>query len=109
MNNKQSEWDGLDKVEKKVYRRYSSETPLHRIFLLPQNHCNLGIYIFYHTEEDVKICYETGISDKILDAIHEELEKINRGPTSNVSFTHVFGSDEDVQKNFKGNYYLRLL
>jgi hypothetical protein len=81
---------------------------IYRFFHLSQFGESLEIYIFYKSNVLLQRNLENGITEKIKTLILEKLNQLGYFSefSSNVLFE--FDSDENVKKNYKGNYFLRL-
>ena len=56
-------------------------------------------------EPDIAECEASGVNQMMRDFVYDGLEKCGRGKNT-VAFE--FDSFENVEKNFEGNYFLRL-
>ena len=100
---------GLEIVEKRVMERFGNECRLVHFFILPgRNDREFHAYIFFKGNSDVKACKAQGIVDDIVDFVYEQLEDIGRGNRKNIRVLFEVDSDENVRKNYEGDYYLRL-
>ena len=99
---------GLDEVCDKILKRFKKDG-IHEIYLFySRTHDTFGAYIFYRWDRQIKEASQSGLSDQIVTEIHEELEKIGRGSRKNIKVNFEFDSHENVEKNYEGDYLLRL-
>jgi hypothetical protein len=68
----------------------------------------IGVYIFFENEEDRLMAQEKGILKEIENyhsgILREMGYPFNKYPEVN----YIFDSDENVRKNYEGNYFFRL-
>ncbi|MCA9266587.1 MAG: hypothetical protein KDA60_22160 [Planctomycetales bacterium] len=83
--------------------------PLHDFFVLSQGDAGFRAYVFLNSDEDVMACKRSGDLADIEDCVYEQLEMAGRGTRNEIVVAFEYDSDENVQRSFKGNYYLRLL
>ena len=98
----------LDSVCDRVKERFKPQTPLRNLYILPQRDVNFRAYIFFRKHEDVEICDKNGVSQEIQDFVYAELERAGRGSSDEITVAFEFDSDENVEANFEGDYFLRL-
>jgi len=102
------EWAHLDEVKERVLKRFADSSVVREIHFIPINAKQLEIYVFFNRDEDLIVCEKSGVANKIKDLFNEELERVNRGNSSGVIIRFEFDSHENVVRNFRGNYFLRL-
>jgi len=68
-----------------------------------------GVYVFYRESNQVESSAASGLSDEIKEAVLVALESVGRGQRSELNVRFEFDSDENVQKNFGGDYFWRRL
>ena len=87
----------------------SSYKQVFKIFCI----CNFGdrafIYIFYKTNRDLIENSKNNVSTQIYNYINHYLEDSGYLNKFGSGILIEFDSDENVKKNYKGNYYYRLL
>ena len=66
------------------------------------------MYVFYKKDNDIQVCRDNGVSQKVEDFVYVELEKHGRGKKENIKASFEFDSDENVAANYEGDYFLRL-
>lgn len=98
----------LESVREEVLRRFRGRAPLHNVYVLAQRDVDFRAYIFFRTEHDVAKCRRSGVTERIKEAIIEELHRVGRGGKTGISVDFEVDSDENVRANFEGDYFLRL-
>jgi len=98
----------LDVVNKSVMLQFKDICPLHYFILMPQRNDQFWAGIFFVNDEDIAICEESGVSDQIQRFVYAELERQGRGKREDIKVAFEFDSDENVNRNFDGDYFLRL-
>ncbi len=68
----------------------------------------LGVYIFYKTNQELKHYTKNGVLEQTKQKFMGILKEIGYIEEFNDNVNFSFDSDEHVQKNYKGNYGLRL-
>ncbi len=102
-------WDqGLSEVRAKILEGFSKEG-LHEVFVFysPGNHLFV-IHLFYQQDNQIDAAEKSGLTNRIRSAVIEELERVGRGERSSIQVQVSVDSHENVEKNFNGNYFLRL-
>lgn len=92
-------------------RNYFKEICLdnsHDALVIAEDDLEFRGYVFYKNAQDVQLCEENGISSQLRDFVYEELERQGRGSKDGIVVSFEFDSDENVQANFEGDYYLRM-
>lgn len=99
---------GLNELCENILKRFKNDK-LHEFFVFySPNTDSFYPYIFYRWEREVAEAEKSGLSSRIEDAVYEELEKVGRGKRGEIKVNFEFDSHENVEKNYEGNYYLRL-
>lgn len=98
----------IDKVNVNVMRHFKDLCPLHYFILMPQGDNEFWGGIFFKKDKDIMECEENGFSEAIQNFVYEELERQDRGKREDITVVFEFDSDENVNANFDGDYFLRL-
>ena len=99
---------GLSPTRETVYEQFK-DRGLDEIILFYHSDIDEFIaYVSYKREKDIALAEESGLTAAIKDRIYEELEKHGRGSRNEITLTLDLDSYENVEKNYEGNYYLRL-
>jgi len=80
----------------------------HDSHIIAEDDLSFRAYIFFKKVRDVQLCEESGVSSQLQQFIYDELERQGRGSRDNIVVNFEFDSDENVQANFEGDYYLRM-
>ena len=81
---------------------------IYRIHCIPHSGISVDTYIFYKTDKELNIYKESNIIDLTKEAVMNILTEIGYVEEFNDNVIFTFDSDENVQKNYQGNYGLRL-
>ncbi|MDZ4297626.1 MAG: hypothetical protein U0998_00010 [Moraxellaceae bacterium] len=77
-------------------------------YIIAEDFSRFRAYIFFKRNEDIHECEESGISSQVQKFVYDELERQERGSKESVVVAFEFDSDENVQVNFEGDYFLRM-
>ena len=94
---------GLDKVRNRILDRFRGT--VHNIYVyysFPRE--SFGAVIFYPLDCDIQRAHNSGLSDQIKDAVFEALEDFGRGRRDEIKVIFEFDSDENIVRNFGGDY-----
>ena len=80
----------------------------HDSHVMAEDDSRFRAYIFYKKVKDVQVCEENGVSSQLQQFVYDELERQGRGTKDSVAVSFEFDSDENVQSNFEGDYFLRM-
>ena len=99
---------GLSEVCEHIMKCFKRDG-VYEVFLFFSPRANqFGAYVFYRWERQIKEAEESRLTDRIKDAIYEELENVGRGSRDAIKVVFEFDSHENVEKNYEGDYFLRL-
>ena len=125
----------LDKVSKNVSRHFEKVRPLYRFYIFEEGNVKFRACVFFEKEEDIQAHLNRGVLrdtseevllffkgeprvvrasqisgdlQEIVDFVYAELERQGRGKRGDITVAFEFDSDEDVNANFEGDYFLRL-
>lgn len=98
----------LAQVCEAVKTRFRTSCPLHNVHVLWQRDVDFRAYIFFTKDSDIELCTENGATTMIEDAMYEELERCGRGKRGEIEVAFEWDSDENVERNYDGDYLLRL-
>jgi hypothetical protein len=104
-----SDFDGLDEVSAAFTARFSALCPLDYFSIMP----GLGArtfqaYVFLKSHADVLACERTGLDTKMMDAVKDLVGQHRGGDREKFTIEFEFDSWENVERNYEGNYFLRL-
>ena len=98
----------LSDISTEFIDRFSHVTPLHFFEIMEQTDVNFRAYIFFVKESDIAECEANGTNEIMRTFIYQKLEEYGRGNRDEITVDFVFDSFEHVQRDFEGNYFLRL-
>jgi hypothetical protein len=98
----------MDAVNESVLHEFIGRTRLHYFIIIPQIKNEFLALIFYKNESDIEICRNNGITSNIESFVYAELDRHGRGNKSEIRVVFEVDSDEAVNRNFGGDYFLRL-
>ena len=101
-------WENIESISNVVTEYVSKLCPLHYFTLMPQGDNEFFACVFYKKDKDIAICEQSGVTDKIKDFIYKELEMHGKGKKNEIKVIFEFDSDESVERDFGGDYFLRL-
>lgn len=99
---------GLDAVCRAVNARFEDERWFHRVYVLPQRDVEFRAYVFFKSDAELQDPEAKVWRARIENAVREELERNGRGERDKVSVGFEYDSDENVDRNFDGDYLYRL-
>lgn len=98
----------LDAVENAIKLRFLPHSPLHNVYLLAQEDVDFRAYVFFQMDADVLACKADGTTSAIEDAFYEELARYGRGKRGEIVVAFEWDSNENVERNYDGDYLSRL-
>jgi hypothetical protein len=99
---------GLDVVRERVLRDVNRIHPLHDFRILDQRDVDFRAYVFFKTDKDIQDCMHNDSLGQIKRLVYRELQAAGRGKEGEIVVAFEIDSDENVRKNYEGNYFLRL-
>lgn len=98
----------LDVVRNSLMEKFSPLCNLDNIYVIPEGDFQFRVAVFFSSDKDVIACMDSGLCQSIQDHAFDEVERVGRGIRDEVTIAFEFDSDENVQKNYKGDYWFRL-
>jgi len=99
---------GLSNVRERIKYRFCDREVLHEFFILDCSEYSFRAYVFYRWDRQIAEAEESGLESKIVDCVFEELEKAGRGARNKVKVEFEFDSHENIERNYEGDYFMRL-
>ena len=96
----------LSDIEADFRTVFRAQAPFESIFLGGTDR-GIGATIFFEKDADIPECEHNGTSQAMRDFIYQRLAHYGRAVAPG-SVEFEFDSDENVQRNFEGNYFLRM-
>jgi len=97
----------LDNVCKSIKRRFKGLCPLDDVYILPLTE-RFKATVFFKETKDIEACKANGIVQELIDFTYAELERVGRGKRTDITVEFEFDSDENVTKEWGGDYFLRM-
>jgi hypothetical protein len=104
----QERFRNLSIVEENIVQRFERRCPLAKFVLLPHDERSFEAYVFFETDKDIDACKRSGVTQEIIEAVYEELERAGRGTRPGITVRFGWDSHENVVINYDGDYLLRL-
>lgn len=100
----------IKKVNENSLQYFNKICPIHShdFYLIAEENTKFRAYIFYKNDKDIQANEDNGVSKKIEKFVYKELERQGRGQKGQLSVVFEFDSDENVNSNYDGDYYLRM-
>jgi hypothetical protein len=99
---------GFDEVCSRLMERFKS-SGLHKVHLFNNRKADeFGALLFYETNRQIEEAAESGLTETIKLAAIEELVRVGRGTPETIRVDVSVDSDEQVQRDYGGNYFNRL-
>ena len=64
--------------------------------------------VFFEKNSDIEKCKKEGIFQQIEDFVFEKLEIFGRGNRQETTVAFEYDSNENVEANYEGDYFLRM-
>lgn len=97
----------LREIESDFRKEFYPKSPLHQVFM-QGNREGIAATIFLNTDADVAACEANGTSEAMREFLYQKLAEYGRGSRDEIDVVFRFDSFESVQKNYDGDYNLRM-
>ena len=100
----------IEKVNENSLQYFNEICPIHshNFYLIAEEQMKFRAYVFYKKDKDIQVNKDNGVSNKVEKFVYKELERLGRGEKGEVFVVFEFDSDENVNTNYEGDYYLRM-
>ncbi|CAM4419521.1 MAG: hypothetical protein LEGION0403_FIIPPAGN_02142 [Legionella sp.] len=99
---------GLSDICERIVNKYKLKN-IHKVFAFySQRGDSFGFYIFYNFDYQIKEARDSGLEEVLKRDVLQELEIEGRGKMDKLKVDFEFDSHENVEKNYEGDYFLRL-
>lgn len=98
----------LDEIRGLFKQHFKNECPLHEFYIIPQLDVTFRSYVFFEKNSDIEKCKEEGIFQQIEEFVFEKLEIFGRGNRQETTVAFEYDSNENVEANYEGDYFLRM-
>lgn len=99
---------GLSEVREVVISRIQRKHNVHDVFVIDGRNETFRALVFFETEADKRAAQAQNVTSYIRSMILEELERVGRDTANGRSVIFEFDSHENVERNYQGDYFLRL-
>jgi hypothetical protein len=99
---------GLEQISEHLKTCFRDRCPIHNVYVFCEAVARFRVYVFFKEDIDVTICRNSGVTKEIEEVIYKDLELAGRGSRAEVKVEFEFDSNENVTRNFGGDYFLRL-
>ncbi|EAQ80995.1 hypothetical protein DSM3645_20527 [Blastopirellula marina DSM 3645] len=99
---------GLSDVRERLLNRFHGQGVQEFFLLYSPARNSFGAYVFYAADCDLGKAESSGLSARIRDFVFEELTVGGRGNRSDLDVAFEFDSQENVDRNYAGDYFNRL-
>ncbi|HEY4312745.1 MAG TPA: hypothetical protein VGN12_25065 [Pirellulales bacterium] len=103
---RESNW--LYSAIKAIKRRVKKKFQLVDLHLLVEGKTKFRAYVFFKKDSDIHDRSLDGTIDQIKEVVYEDLENVSPLQRPDLTVEFEIDSDENVKKNYQGNYSLRL-
>lgn len=109
MNKEEKQWEIINKA-KVVLMNWAVINKIHiiTVHFIPMFDSSLEVYLFYENNKDISQNTTNGISDMVKQIFLKTLKDLNYYKHFSDKIMFIFDSNENVIKNYQGNYFLRL-
>ena len=99
---------GLGEVCARIMERFNAQSLREAFIFYSEDKNTFFVSLFFCLSKQIKEAEESGLCERIKDALVEELVNVGRGTRDSIKIDVEWDSDENVQANFEGDYFLRL-
>jgi len=101
-------WEGIEPIRESIEAHFRDKYALRYVFIFPIEIDGFHVYLFFNTNEDAQRCERCNGIREIEKFVYAEIERGGRGKKTDVKVKFEVDSDENVSRDFEGNYNLRL-
>jgi hypothetical protein len=101
-------WEIFRRARRRAWSRACGDFVVHATEFIP--HDTKGeVYVFFSTDAELAHASSSGLQAQMQRAFAEEFAALLGGAVDEYPLVFVFDSHENVERNYKGSYYLRML
>jgi hypothetical protein len=104
----EEEYRNLAAVTANIDRRFQPTRVFTGIHLFVEGDTTFRAIAFLRTNLNIREWERAGLLEQLKDAVYDELEQAGRGQRPEINVIFEIESDENVQRNYKGNRDYRL-
>ena len=98
---------GLSRVSEQILNRFKGSGVYEAFMFYSPAKDIFGAFVFYRWDRQIEEAERSGLACQIKEAVFEELENVGRGNRSMIKVEFEFDSHENVERNYKGDYFDR--
>ncbi|MCR9145486.1 MAG: hypothetical protein NXI24_24820 [bacterium] len=99
---------GLSEVGEHIKERFKTDG-VHQCFVFYSSQADsFGAFIFYDHDHQIQEAEKSGLAERIKDEVLYALEEVGRGERGTLQVEFEFDSHDNVERNYEGDYFLRL-
>lgn len=103
------QWDIIEKGKEKLLKwSKENEAQIFTVHFVPIGFSPLEVYIFYENDSDIVLNEKSGITENVKRVFLETISNLDYTKIFDNNIIFIFDSNENVIKNYQGNYFLRL-
>lgn len=99
---------GLSNVRDRIKIRFFNRKEFYEFFIIDCFENSFRAYVFYRLNSQILVAEKSGLSSEIINAVYEEIETVGRGDRKTIKVEFEFDSNENIEENYEGDYYMRL-
>lgn len=99
---------GLSQVRENILKQFGGAGEIQEFFVINCSDGSFRVLVFYRWDKQIMQAQKSGLEARFVAAVYDELEKAGRGDREVIKVDFEFDSQENVEANFKGDYFLRL-
>ena len=99
---------GLSEVRTRILDKFKHRNKLHEFFIFDSSETTFIAYIFFHSQQQIQKAKQDGDVNEIIESVFSEMKNVGRGDRSEINIQFELDSHENVEKMYKGDYFLRL-
>jgi hypothetical protein len=99
---------GLEEVRKMILAEFDEDGAVCEFFILDSSDRSFRAHVFFNLDQQIEKARQAGLTQRIEDAVFRALQTAGLGARDEIEVEFEFDSQENVERNFEGNYYNRL-
>lgn len=99
---------GLSEVRDRVLNEFNDRDVIHNLFIFDLAEHSFAVRVFFRWDHQIIELRESEFAEQLKDFTLDQLEIVGRGRRDDIHVAFEFDSYENVEKNYEGDYLLRL-
>ena len=108
IRNAESQFVNLDLVTEQVLSHFKRKCALYDFHIMPEGENNFRAWVFFDTDAHLEEYTKSKFIETIKDFVFAAMERAGRGSRHEIGIVFEFDSNQNVNKQYHGNYYNRL-